>query len=85
MGYADGNKTHKIHLLGSGDAIMSNRISYVLDLKGSSNTLDTGCVSFIHFAKGVSALFSTSILLTKSHTVWKSSGIAPGLQYAEGW
>ncbi len=45
MGYRDGPQLHQIHIIGSGDAILSNRISYVLDLKGSSNTLDTGCVS----------------------------------------
>ena len=45
MGYRDGPQLHKTHIIGSGDAILSNRISYVLDLKGSSNTLDTGCVS----------------------------------------
>ncbi|ROW09729.1 hypothetical protein VMCG_02438 [Cytospora schulzeri] len=43
MGYTDGYHIHKSHIQGSGDAILSNRISYILDLKGSSNTLDTGC------------------------------------------
>ncbi|KAK3934736.1 hypothetical protein QBC46DRAFT_462469 [Diplogelasinospora grovesii] len=43
MGYKDGPQIHKAHILGSGDAILSNRISYIFDLKGSSNTLDTGC------------------------------------------
>lgn len=57
MGYKDGNATHKTHVMGSGDAIMSNRISYVLDLKGSSNTLDTGCVSFQSTYLNVSSLF----------------------------
>ena len=47
MGYKDGPQIHKAHILGSGDAILSNRISYLLDLKGSSNTLDTGCVGLI--------------------------------------
>ena len=44
MGYRDGSQMHKTHIIGSGDAILANRISYLLDLKGSSNTLDTGCV-----------------------------------------
>ncbi|KAK5653765.1 hypothetical protein OQA88_7922 [Cercophora sp. LCS_1] len=44
MGYKDGQQLHKTHIIGSGDAILSNRISYLLDLKGTSNTLDTGCL-----------------------------------------
>jgi acyl transferase domain-containing protein len=36
---------HKLHVLGCGDAILSNRISYMMDLRGPSFTLDTGCVS----------------------------------------
>jgi acyl transferase domain-containing protein len=50
MGYKDGPQIHKAHILGSGDAILSNRISYIFDLKGSSNTLDTGCVSSTRMA-----------------------------------
>lgn len=45
MGYRDISQVNMAHIIGSGDAILANRISYVLDLKGSSNTLDTGCVS----------------------------------------
>lgn len=45
MGYRDAAQLHKSHIIGSGDAILANRISYLLDLKGTSNTLDTGCVS----------------------------------------
>lgn len=45
MGYIDTSQIHKSHITGVGDAILSNRLSYVLDLKGPSNTLDTGCVS----------------------------------------
>ncbi len=44
MGYKDGPELHKLHMVGTGDAILANRISYILDLKGTSNTLDTGCV-----------------------------------------
>ena len=51
MGYRDTPQLHKTHIIGSGDAILANRISYVLDLKGSSNTLDTGCVSIIRPVK----------------------------------
>ncbi|KAF4848553.1 Highly reducing polyketide synthase AFT9-1 [Colletotrichum siamense] len=43
MGYRDTSQMHKQHSTGSGDAILANRISYLLDLKGTSNTLDTGC------------------------------------------
>lgn len=45
MGYKDLSQMHMLHLVGAGDAILANRISYLLDLRGSSNTLDTGCVS----------------------------------------
>jgi acyl transferase domain-containing protein len=45
MGYKDLSQLHKMHLVGTGEAILANRISYLLDLRGTSNTLDTGCVS----------------------------------------
>lgn len=45
MGYKDGSTLRKAHVTGSGDAILANRLSYVFDLRGTSNTLDTGCVS----------------------------------------
>lgn len=45
MGYRDLSQVSMSHIIGAGEAILANRISYVLDLKGSSNTLDTGCVS----------------------------------------
>nr|ALQ32923.1 putative polyketide synthase [Fusarium redolens] len=43
MGYRDLSQVSMSHIIGAGEAILANRISYVLDLKGSSNTLDTGC------------------------------------------
>ncbi|KAF7552333.1 hypothetical protein G7Z17_g4400 [Cylindrodendrum hubeiense] len=43
MGYKDTAKTPKAHMIGTGIAILSNRISYVFDLKGQSSTVDTGC------------------------------------------
>lgn len=79
MGYKDGPQIHKAHILGAGDAILSNRISYVFDLKGSSNTLDTGCVSASKSVYG-----SVTILMT-SHIVWESCSIASSLSYTEGW
>lgn len=33
----------KYHTTGTGEAILANRISYILDLKGPSMTIDTGC------------------------------------------
>lgn len=45
MGYKDMSQVDMAHITGAGDAILANRISYVWDLKGSCNTLDTGCVS----------------------------------------
>ncbi|RTE82468.1 hypothetical protein BHE90_002981 [Fusarium euwallaceae] len=43
MGYKDTARTPKAHMIGTGIAILSNRISYVFDLKGPSSTVDTGC------------------------------------------
>lgn len=45
MGYKDLPQITKVHVTGSGEAIVSNRISYLFDLKGASLTIDTGCVS----------------------------------------
>jgi acyl transferase domain-containing protein len=44
MGYKDLPQITKAHTTGAGEAIMSNRISYLFDLKGASMTIDTGCV-----------------------------------------
>ena len=44
MAQKDVQNVHKMHVLGYGDAILANRISYTLDLRGPSFTLDTGCV-----------------------------------------
>ena len=41
--YKDPSAIPKYHTTGCGEAILSNRISYVWDLKGPSMTLDTGC------------------------------------------
>ncbi|KAK2057820.1 beta-ketoacyl synthase domain-containing protein [Colletotrichum caudatum] len=43
MGYKDTARTPKAHMIGTGIAILSNRISYVFDLHGQSSTVDTGC------------------------------------------
>ncbi len=43
MGWRDISKLHKAHMTGSEEAIISNRISYLFDLKGASMTIDTGC------------------------------------------
>ncbi|KAK1517781.1 beta-ketoacyl synthase domain-containing protein [Colletotrichum costaricense] len=43
MGYKDTARTPKAHMIGTGIAILSNRISYVFDLNGPSSTVDTGC------------------------------------------
>ncbi|KAK2011526.1 beta-ketoacyl synthase domain-containing protein [Colletotrichum eremochloae] len=43
MGYKDTARTPKAHMIGTGIAILSNRISYVFDLHGPSSTVDTGC------------------------------------------
>lgn len=41
--FKDPEHISRYHLTGNGAAILSNRISYYLDLKGPSMTLDTGC------------------------------------------
>ncbi|KAK2767749.1 Type I Iterative PKS [Arachnomyces sp. PD_36] len=43
MQFKDLDDLPKYHMTGTGNAIVSNRISYLLDLKGPSITLDTGC------------------------------------------
>jgi acyl transferase domain-containing protein len=43
MVFKDSSDIPKQHITGGGAAIVSNRISYVFDLKGPSMTLDTGC------------------------------------------
>ncbi|KAK2613079.1 hypothetical protein N8I77_000008 [Diaporthe amygdali] len=45
MGYKDLAEVSGSHVAGTGMAMLSNRISYVFDLRGPSLTLDTGCVS----------------------------------------
>lgn len=47
MAFKDTQVLHKLHVTGKGEAILSNRISYFLDLRGPSMTIDTGCVSAI--------------------------------------
>jgi acyl transferase domain-containing protein len=49
MGYKDMSSLHRLHIVGTGEAILANRISYFMDLRGSSNSLDTGCVSTLQF------------------------------------
>lgn len=44
MAFKDTAQLHQMHVTGKGEAILSNRISYLLDLKGPSMTIDTGCV-----------------------------------------
>ena len=41
--YKDPNNLLKYHPTGNGQAILSNRLSYIFDLHGPSMTLDTGC------------------------------------------
>lgn len=41
--FKDPGDLPKYHVTGVGEAIVSNRISYLLDLHGPSMTLDTGC------------------------------------------
>lgn len=45
MGFKDLPQITKLHITGTGEAVVSNRISYLFDLKGASVTVDTGCVS----------------------------------------
>ncbi|KAJ5833041.1 Highly reducing polyketide synthase sdnO [Penicillium riverlandense] len=43
MGFKDLPQITKLHITGTGEAVVSNRISYLFDLKGASVTVDTGC------------------------------------------
>lgn len=43
MQYRDLETISKYHLTGTGSAMASNQISYLLDLRGPSVTIDTGC------------------------------------------
>lgn len=47
MQYKDLNNISRLHIGGTGEAILANRLSYVFDLRGASMTIDTGCVSFL--------------------------------------
>ena len=40
---ADVEDFNRYHAVGTGPAIIANRVSYILDLRGPSVTLDTGC------------------------------------------
>jgi acyl transferase domain-containing protein len=37
-----------LHIGGAGEAIIANRISHFFDLRGTSMTIDTGCVSDLY-------------------------------------
>ncbi|KAI1842497.1 hypothetical protein JX266_011251 [Neoarthrinium moseri] len=43
MGHKDLSTISRTHVNGSGESILSNRISYFFDLKGPCMTIDTGC------------------------------------------
>jgi len=43
MGYKDLSQVTRGLVTGAGIAVISNRISYIFDLKGASMTIDTGC------------------------------------------
>ncbi|KAL8995313.1 MAG: hypothetical protein Q9169_004917 [Polycauliona sp. 2 TL-2023] len=45
MAFHDAENAHPYHATGTGSAILSNRISWFYDLKGTSVTLDTACSS----------------------------------------
>ncbi|KXJ86344.1 hypothetical protein Micbo1qcDRAFT_209040 [Microdochium bolleyi] len=41
--WKDANNVSRLHLGGTGEAIIANRLSYVFDFRGASMTIDTGC------------------------------------------
>ena len=58
MAQKDVPNVHKMHVLGYGDAILANRISYTMDLRGPSFTLDTGCVCLSHYMPLIGTLLT---------------------------
>jgi acyl transferase domain-containing protein len=62
MGFKDLPQITKLHITGTGEAVVSNRISYLFDLKGASVTVDTGCVCKHSFPSRK----SSPVLLTSS-------------------
>ncbi|KAF5009329.1 hypothetical protein FDECE_4427 [Fusarium decemcellulare] len=94
MGYKDMARTPKAHMIGTGIAILSNRISYVFDLKGPSSTVDTGCsgsmVALHQACHGLRARESkmaivagTQLVLTPDQIIPMSS-VGRGAGYARG-
>lgn len=73
MAFKDLQTLHRQDSTGQGQAILSNRISYLLDLKGPSMTIDTGCVSLW---RTLSLLFCVDI---NSNAVRKFGSTAPSL------
>lgn len=51
MGYKNLETLSKFHIGGTGEAIIANRISHFFDLRGTSITIDTGCVGYLVHAK----------------------------------
>lgn len=78
MAYRDVPHLHKTHVIGSGEAILANRISYLWDLKGTSNTLDTGCVSRTSCSHIIICANEMPCLL-----VWWPGSTAPSMSDAE--
>jgi acyl transferase domain-containing protein len=78
MGYKDLAEISKHHSTGTGEALLSNRISYLFDLKGASMTIDTGCVRLV---LGSSLSLQA---LTDNPTVCKRISSPPSMSNLEG-
>ncbi|PGH10855.1 hypothetical protein AJ79_05215 [Helicocarpus griseus UAMH5409] len=85
MGYKNLEALSQFHIIGSGEAIIANRISYFFDLRGVSMTIDTGCSgSLVALHEACTALRAgqsrmaivggTEILLHPDQNVVMSSG-----------
>ncbi len=91
MMYKDTGNIAQYHMTGSGDAIISNRISYAFDLKAASMTIDTGCsgglVALHQACQSLRLKESDSALVGGTNLILSPDAMVPMslLQYVRNW